>query len=696
VATSCAQDLTKPITYRTVAIPLHSALDAIGKQANLSLFADDQLQSEPIILAINGATTKDTMDHIASTVGGEWHKRSDKEYELVRTEEIQQELEKEAISRREANIEKALDRLTKPQTTQSNDDYYRQSAQALAAAFKILDEQHNTTPLGQVSTRYPAYNAMIGLLKLIPARWFAELRPGQKVVLSTEPNAMQQALPEGADAVIDQYQHDQNIFATEFAKAHPEPISDDAIRKRYSPRIAAMNARPARLILIVQGTQFLLGSPSIEFVAIDANGKAIGDAQETLTVESMDKRSADLQNVMAKAKADPEIPLSEESQMFTKVYQSMQKRLGDQPDMTPAQQEVLLNPAVHDPLSFLVSDGFLAVADSKKTNLVACPADNLFFINFNKVDNQAFKVASFLDEVKEDGMDVTTQDNWTTARCYDPIDEQRARTDRELLGNCLKEACMQGHISINAASQLAMSEDEERDADLAWTYVLFGDKFAPYHVGDKLLLRFFSQLTSSQIASLQSGGLTAGGLTKPQWEALQRLTFHGRMRFDGHTPDEFGDMGSYVLMHEPTEMLPNGLPDDAMVTMTATKKDILFAGMKDEVNNVYGGELSLEDIASTLAYHEANKPMEGGFSWDIAWIAPGQSNDLDFHFTFSPTLKSHDSLRETVRGQEKWDLNSLPPDLDAKLKAAIIAAKAKLDQTPATPEPTTPPSQPPA
>ena len=42
-----AQDLSKPVTYTTPAVPLHKALDAISAQTGLKLFASDELE-DPI------------------------------------------------------------------------------------------------------------------------------------------------------------------------------------------------------------------------------------------------------------------------------------------------------------------------------------------------------------------------------------------------------------------------------------------------------------------------------------------------------------------------------------------------------------------------------------------------------------------------------------------------------------------------
>src|SRR5579885_918197 len=93
---SPAQDLSRPITYRTVAVPLSAALDEISKQAKITLFASDDLASEPIVASIKNASTKDVMDHIATAIGAEWKERTTTEYMLSRPEDLAEKLSRSA------------------------------------------------------------------------------------------------------------------------------------------------------------------------------------------------------------------------------------------------------------------------------------------------------------------------------------------------------------------------------------------------------------------------------------------------------------------------------------------------------------------------------------------------------------------------------------------------------------------------
>jgi hypothetical protein len=273
-----AQDLAKPITYRTVAVPLHTALEAISNQAGFTLAPSEA--DQPIILSISGATTQETMDHIATAIGAEWQKQSATQFLLIRSDAMEQKIKKQTIDLREANIKKAMDRLAKQQNDgELPDERAAKTAQALASYLKLIDENKSTRSAEDaVDARYPGHRALVALLEMIPARRISELASGERLVLSTSPGEMQQQLPDSAQGVFDSFTDDQQRFAAAFAKQHPGPIPG-LYGHRLETRISALTKPPAKLLLFISGPQIFTGSPSVVFVAVDENGKAVGDAR---------------------------------------------------------------------------------------------------------------------------------------------------------------------------------------------------------------------------------------------------------------------------------------------------------------------------------------------------------------------------------------------------------------------------------
>ena len=680
-----AQDLTKPITYRTVAIPLQSALDDISKQSGIRLGATDELASEPIILSINAATTKDTMDHIASAVGAEWQKKSDNEFLLARTGEMADKLAKDCADKREEIVKKAIARMTKElDDAQSPDEYAERTAKSLASYIKLSTQgKVKESDFNAIEARMPARRALLRLLQLLPPSQIAQLTSGERIVLSTRPNVDQLQLPEGAQEVMESYAADQNRFAAAFAKEFPGPLTGD-LGHSLQVAVASLSQRPAKVLLILEGANIFMGSPNVEFIAVKSDGTACGDAQDMLTEDKIEDTWAYSDAIAAKAAKLPDISLSPASTAVDAACEANRHRMDDAPALADPALSLLTNPEQQDPLSFLVSDGFLALADEVKGNLVACPSDGLFEINFLKSEQQSFKLPVFLDEIKQDGMVLTTYGDWTVASPFDILDADKARSQRELLGPCLREAAKNGTISIESAAKLATSEDAMRSADLTWEYGAFGRQYYPYTTRDKLLLRFYSSLTPAQITFLAGGGqMHAGDLNKEQWDAFHDFVYRSnRMDVVGKVDDEYEDLGNYVLQRELTELLPNGIPGDATISMATGEKDVLYVGTTfGSGNSLFADEAPLDWIAQTIA--EDQEP--GEHSETVQWIGPGHAREINFSFALAANLKTTGSLREVTEKPGRWKLDQLPSDLKTKLDAAVAIARAKLEKAPPAP-----------
>ena len=604
------------------------------------------------------------------------------------------QLAKKIIDAREADIKKSITRLVKALDDGETPGAYAQRTAKSVAGYLNLVQQNKATENQEraLEGRYPAYHALVALLQLVPVRDIASLAPGEKVILSTSPNIGQEQMPDGSDAVFDSYTNEQNLFAAAFAKEHPQPIGGD-LGHRYEKRIAALSKPPAKFLLTLSGPDLFFSPSSVGFIAVDSDGHACGDASEMLTVDPLNVTWAKSDAILASASKLPEIPISAESKVVEQTCADMLHHGTDQPPLTPIQAEMIANPDKHDPLSFLVSDGFLAYADASGKNLVACPKDGLFDMNFQKAQDKSFKLPKFLDAIKQGGMTLTDSDAWTVAQPIDVVDADRGRSDRTLLADCLREAYQNGSISIPTAAKLAISEDPIRSADLTWQYGMFGQKYLPYMTRDKSLLRFYSKLNASQLQTLTSGGvITVRNLAKDQYQELQNFVYRSnRMQIVGLVDDdEYGNIGDYILRREVTERMPDGIPIDATISMKAEERDLVFAGL-NYGDMTFDSEDTLEDIAERMAAKEAGSTAFDGTSVD--WLSGGHSRELNFSFDFGPKFKSTGSLREVVESPERWKMNALPTDLKNRLDMLLVAARRKyqgVQRVPVTP-PTVPP-----
>ena len=678
-----AQDLSKPVTYRTVAVPLRQALEQISQQAGVKLTVSEELGSEPIILSLRGATTQAAMDHIASAIGAKWTDEGKGEYLLERTPAMAEKLEQEAVAERAEVIKKSIERLSSDMAKDKGtpEEIEKNIAGSFASEMKRYEQgSGNGRETRAVMEHMPAHRALVRLLKLMNPRELALLQDGEKAVYSSHPTTMQKPLPEGVDQVADQLQIEQNIFADEFSKEHPRTLT--ASQRGYQRGVAQMASRPAKLLLLA-GVDF--GVRSATLIAIDSDGNSVACAGDALRVDPMNTLRAKNEAVVAGEKNDADIPISPESKLLSLACEAATNVIGNPPPLGPEVRRLVLRPVAHDPMSFLVSDGFLAVADRSHSNLIAYPSDEMVFVNYSLSDVGGFKLPSFLQGLDDEGMEVSIDKDWAVAEPQDRVSAWKTRTDREAYEKCLQEADSRGYISIPTAAELALTVRSASEPKVPGAMGLLGQRYNPFFGRDIHVLRFYASLSSGQVSYLLGGGkLSAGEMSQEQWSLLQQLAYQGGGQLVVTGPDvsddEYGDLGTYVLVREPTEFMPNGLSPDASVTLTSKNTDLIFADTKSEDGWEWLSDLSIDQIASTIAADES-KP--GGKS-TILWLGPGASHDLTLTFDLTPKRRRVANMREIVRSDTRWTLDKLPPDLKKKLDAAVVKAKAELDKTPDT------------
>ncbi len=697
-----AQDLTKPITYRTVAEPLHVALEELSKQAGIKLICSDQLQEDPIILSLRAAPLQGTMDHIAAAIGAEWEKRSQTEFLLQRTDALAANLSKQAANAREASIKQAIDRLTRENSANLiSDAELQKTAISLAGALTIIENDPRTKrgyvdgrTAQTIALRAPAHHALISLLSFLPTRRLAEIEPGDKIVFSTKANALQKQLPDDAQAIAEEFVRKQNIFAADFKKARPAPLQ--GVDYYSAGSVLPVPQGTPRLVLIFQRSPFSR-TPTVKVVVVTPDGSVVGSAEDRLSTNSPAMITASEKATAELAANQPDISLSEDSKEVQAARTAAFKN-GPNVSLSPHVRELLFNPDKHEPLSFVVSDSFLALADDSQTNLVASPTEWTVNMDDPYQEEGPYKLATFLRELAPLGMTVMTEGGWTIAKPADQVEEWKRRTNRPFLGDCLREADSRGCILIDTAAKLALSERADLQSGvMEFASDWFGQKYRPYNDGTKNLLRFYADLSAPQLEQLKSGGkLSLSQLTPDQQAQIHTMVY--RPNLDLEAPNIDGE--NSALIHEPTEFLPTGLSSDVTVSMTTQDQDVLFTGMRSDdydfsfPTDINGIGFAIAMYRAQTSQQDAGLPNPSGFHGlgRTTWIAPGHSHELFFNFALTSDHGATGSLSEVVCSDQRWTLDTLPQDLKEKLKTAIAAAQTQMEEThQADPQKPTPP-----
>lgn len=667
--------LTKPVIYRTVAIPLYRALDEISKQAGVKLTVSDELADEPIILVLSSPTTKEVMDHVAAAVGASWKDKGKGEFYLERTAEMEEKLENEIERLRTTRLQQGIDLCVASAKLGEVDsaDASARYAKSLAGAIKLFEtDPDKYESVAALEPQTPANRALASFLKLIPAEALAPFELGDQVCYSTQPNSLQREIPGDTEAIVAQLTKEQNEFADAFAKEHPASLKDQA--RAVEHWVSRVNAPIAKVVLSFVFYQDL---PGVTMIAIDASGKALLMGTTSLIAEPWSKYFARQGALLASAKNEEQIELSPESQVVRRAKDKAMESQLNPPPLRPEASSLMLDPVRHDPLSFQISDGFFALAEKKEANVVAYVPDEMALTFLSR---RPFTLPLFLQGLSDGRVAVHEEGNWIVAVPDDRLSTWRGRCSREMLGKCLQEGDANGYISVASAARLAISERRTGGSVLPGKFSSFGNRYGTYEDRNLRLLRFYSTLTESQLSALESGqSILSNTLNKEQHAFLEDFVYND-LRFDQVT--NFNGQPGVALWRIATEVLPEGIPSGTTITMADAAGDSLFVGFE-----VYGYERSyeidLDWVARKMAEADArpNDPSVGR----VKWLADGKAHNLSFKFAMSTDRHGMARLRESKMAEEKWTMAHLPKDLKDRLDLAVAKAKAELAQEPVKP-----------
>jgi hypothetical protein len=675
-----AQDLSKPVNYRTVAIPLHSALEAIAKQSGVPLIASDELADEPIILVVNGSKTSDVMDHIASAMSASW-KKSNKTFVLERSDEMEARLEAKDEADRAERLQKAIDACAKDAKIDQEwtPDYRDALAKTLVSGIKEGDPHVQQ----QSFARLPAERLIARLLQMIGAAPFAKMETTSKYCFATDANSMELPIPGDWKSVIDQYIDEQNSLSTAFKKSFGTAPPQDR-SYMYGEAARQIDLAPTRLFITVS---FVDGElrPVLSLMALREINRYVFQTSTNLDVPFTPEDEARFRKAEENSKTEQPIPLSKESDIVQESCRAVNKFFINPPRLTDDAAALMLDPANHDPLSFQISDGFMALASSQNVNLVAYPPDEMLKW-MRSAAAERFTLSTFrtmLDSVHQD-----VKGDWLEISPKQPLEAWKTRCNRELAGDCFQEGQKLGYISIDTAAKLALSQRVPGQVPLLWVMEQFGTEYSPFYQRDTRLLRFYGSLDEGQLKMLAAGGLNVGGLQRDQYGYLQDWVYQSVYVNPDVPPQERSSVPP-KLWSVTAEVVPEAVPFSAVIQATDSVSDITFVGL--HFYNTAAPIDTFENAAFSLAWSKGHPEDETGTR--VEWFAPGKAHDLALTISLKGEWKGDGHLREETMSDIRWTIDKLPADTRSKWEAAVADAQRSYDDSypKAKPPPTAPP-----
>lgn len=322
----------------TIAIPganVSQAVRQIGEAGGLKLRTREPIANQLVLVDVHGADVEGLLAHVARAVHGEWIRDGDTRV-LTRSAKLQSQMEASAREMEARQVDAHLKQTLKaqrPWTDERCRDLVTRVRQAQAEWQASCDPAAEETLAG-LSQQLPFQSGLTQLLASIGGSRIAGLKPLERIVFSSRPNAMQRPLPSGCDAVL----------------------------RDLSEAVARFNKEVVRQGGGVVG----YGDPATSFYIRDRVVLSIqGDGLATLRIEGRRVASSWLTDEAALPQEvrypETAIPLSPEAQWIADWWRS-RSRSSSPPEPLEGIRRYLTSPADHPRVGTLVFECLNALA----------------------------------------------------------------------------------------------------------------------------------------------------------------------------------------------------------------------------------------------------------------------------------------------------------------------------------------------
>ncbi|HXH61820.1 MAG TPA: hypothetical protein VNI20_10745 [Fimbriimonadaceae bacterium] len=572
------------------------------------------------------------------------------------------------------------------------------------------------TPLGSADSK-----ALANLVLMINPIDVGTLSPGGRIVFSTSPNRMQRPMrgPQVAEIF-------QTLFSEHNAEVDEQAKSEQGgdagmadafgglLGKRLKPR--KFEEVPSKAVLVLESKSGRAGlglqSEVADLKVYDAKGQVVVMSELNLSPEyfkvlnqaAEGKKPVDPEAAQEKAKKSedptdtPKVELSKRSQAFVASAASEDLNF----NVTPELKGFMEDPVKYDPLSFVTTDVLFAIAKVKNLDVVANMPDNALMESGGFIfgDSKDLTVGLAMQQLtSSDALTVTNEGGWLTVVPKDPADARNVRQDRAELKTLISGIEKNGSLSLEALANFASKSPAPMENLSTLPYFLV---FAPSaFIGsingqmDWDMLRFYASLEPPVRRNLRDGQrvpfsslsgrarniltemsfgananiVAAEDLTKPKDDSPWFLSVLGAMAG--------GQEQSYI--QEPTEVMPNGLPNGYIEMSTSTGPVLQQTSQQ---RNIF---LSMTAMTpQDFAFIEMAKEAAPGFNLgfvggaDAAKIA--QRETLDFHFWLSDAAGLDKSLFDDHLDPNAKEISMT--NLPADFRALVDKAKEKIKNSP--------------
>ena len=687
-------DLSKKITFESVAMPAKPLLAKLGKVVGATLETSMQTAGDVLAVRFQNVPAKEALDRIALSINGEW-KQEENTLRLIRPQANENREaaaeQRERIAELQKDIKAQLGALNKkPEGGKPETD------PEMAAGMAGM-------PFGAGAHQ----RSILTLVSRLNVADLASATEGGRIVFASTPTRMQKLLPGNLTPIVNEIVSEQNAAAKARATAEKhEPDTDEERQLMefvktfgFFDEPKEVNTRPAKLLLVAESPQ-LFGGFTLKLRLYDVQGKVVLETSTMLGMGSFMEDAIEMANPKAKPAPGGEdltIEFSRDTKELSQLFGSMMNP-GGRKKISADLEAKLLRPDLYDPLSFGISESLLASAKHRKVNLVAYLPDSTYSMLEYFTDSGTSTVNNFMNQMEQsDSVKVEKSAGWYILRPKQPYHDRQDRIDRVALSKLVGAAKSKGAVGLDDIAAYAQTSPSPfGGSSAALQYLML---FAPnaMQMGmtgmvDWEAVKFYGQLGLAQRQSLVQGGrLNFAQLTPSQRVLVEKMMFGPRADLQQIDPSAAPPEGGFDFMkmmtsfmggkqndyrQEPTEIMPSGLPPNGYLTMGATKEPVAKAESDDPM--LGHAMLGADELALFRMFKDMpNGEMVAQMMPTIGQVRLGERTNYHLRFFAAPDVALERTLQDNsvAPGGGIYTLETLPTDFKALIEKRYQALK---------------------
>ena len=675
------------MTYQGRAERVPRLLENWSADLKVRLEAGPQFQNEVVLVDVQDRPTDEVMKQLALVTAGRWEKINSGGFRLVMDSELR-------TTRSRLTLDKKVKEL-RQQLTKSLHPSDPSAAPPTAVG---------TAPVkgAEPAEIVPSATAAVipRILLDMDLRPIARLQHSERLVYSSRPTRMQTALPPSAADYIAAFVKEHNVSAS------AAPATDDAQMAAMSafltPEMKEMMAREKRQItgyskaILVVSDQEFVGGQRAELRLYDQRGAVIGSTQTMLDsgwMEAVQEETAALTGKGATAPKSTPVTYSPDSLAFSSIRAGYEdgKVVAAKP-IDPAVRVRIMDVMNNDPLSLSETDEFLAYAKSEKKPIIACLTDESE--GFLAAILASKKTVEQVKKTIESGNLYAVEPNpdYILVRPADEDASRAIRADRAAFAKLLKVATPEGGVKLDDLATFASASPDIRSHTIFTSYLaaflpnVASNGFTGLSSWD--LLRFYHRINPLVGQRLSAGESVPLSTFDTRPVASMVYGAPSALRADRGKPRSkfaYADMMSTIMAgggvdykDEPTEALPNGLPNDATVSVVVSQEPCLVipAGEKSEIGL---GSAGLDEMA-LMQFMMSQKEMAAAIATSMPKMPKmlrGERTIYEFTFQFADGLFVRQSLTDQTipKNAALIEFGKYPADMQKLIDARIEEIK---------------------